>query len=147
MKDHTAAIVRFFTAYADRFNASLADPAVIDTDGMVNSFADYFVEASAKGVKGGKNGLMFRVMIPRGFRYYRKIGTTAMNVASVRVTPIDDMHVMAHVDWDSRYRKDGRDIRIPFTNIYMLQIAADGPKVFAYVTGDEEQVLRDHGLI
>jgi hypothetical protein len=141
------AIERFFAAYAQRFNDSLKEKPVVDAAGVRNSFAPYFVEASPVGVQGGKNGLMFRMMIPRGFAHYKKIGTTAMNVTSLEVTDIDDMHVMARVGWDSRYRKDGKEIRIPFTNVYLLQVTDEGPKIFAYITGDEQKVMKEHGLI
>ena len=140
-------IERFFADYAKRFNDSLKEPPVVDVAGVRNAFADYFVGASPVGVKGARNGLIFRFMIPRGFAHYKKIGTTAMNVTSVVVTAIDDLHVMASVAWDSRYRKDGREIAIPFENVYLLQITDKGPKIFAYVTGDEQKVLREHGLV
>lgn len=146
MKDHSKAIERFFRAYAKRVNDALKDPPVMDAAGIQKSFADYFVESSPVGVIGGKNGVRFRNAILRGYKGYRKIGTTAMTVTSVKITPIDEMHVMAHVAWDSRYRKDGKEIRIPFTNVYMLQMSKKGPKIFAYVTGDEAKVLKDHGL-
>jgi hypothetical protein len=146
MKDHTGAVERFFAAYAKRFNDSLKDPPVIDVEDVRDAFADYFVGASPAGVRGGKNGLLFGSVLSRGFAHYRKIGTTTMNVTSVTVTPIDDMHVMARVAWDSRYRKDGREIRIPFINAYFLQMSENGPKIFAYVTGDEAAVLKEHGV-
>jgi hypothetical protein len=147
VKDHTAEIERFFAAYARRFNDSLGDPPVVDSEGVRDSFADYFVGADPAGVRGGKNGLIFRFMVPRGFAHYKKIGTTAMNVTSIAVTPIDDLHVMARVGWDSRYVKDGKEIRIPFENVYLLQMTGEGPKIFAYITGDEQKVLKEHGLV
>lgn len=146
MKDYTKTIERFFRAYAKCSNDALKDPPVVDADRSQESFAEYFVESSPVGVVGAKNDARFKKAIVRGYRNYRKIGTTAMKVSGVKVTPIDDMHVMAHVDWDSRYRKDGKEIRIPFTNVYMLQMSKQGPKIFAYVTGDEAEVLKAHGL-
>ncbi len=142
-----AQVERFFAAYAQRFNDSLRqDHPVVDVDGVRDAFAEYFVESSPAGVHGGKNGLLFRWMIPRGFAYYKKLGTTAMNIASIVVDPIDDLHVMARVAWDSRYQKDGREIRVPFENVYLLQLTQAGPKIFAYITGDERALLKQHGL-
>lgn len=143
-RSHEALIRPFFAAYARRMNEALADPSKIDVAGTREAFARYFVGADPNGVVGGRNGLLFRLMIPRGIRYYRKIGTLAMDVADLRVTDLDDHHAMAHVDWVARY-EGGKEI--PFTNIYLLQIREGVAKVFAWITGDEQQVLRDNGLI
>ena len=140
-------VERFFAAYAQRFNESLKDPPIVDADAVRNAFAKYFVGASPAGVRGGKNGVFFKFMVPRGFAYYKKIGTTAMNIASVGITEINDLHVMARVGWDSRYLKDGKEISIPFENVYLLQLTSEGPKIFAYITGDEQTVLKEHGLV
>ncbi len=138
-------IKQFFDEYADRFNRSLAGEPV-ETRAVADSFADHFVEASPAGVNGGKNGRMFRWTIPGGFAHYRKIGTTQMNVENVEVETIDPMHALAKVKWDSRYEKDGKRDRIEFDVTYLLHFENAKPKIFAYITGDEERVLKDHGL-
>jgi hypothetical protein len=148
MPDHRPLLRRFFAAYAKRMNDALKPRPVIDTPGVVRSFADYFVEASPVGVFGGKNGLRFRLLIPRGFRHYKRIGATAMLVSSLRATRLDELHYLVHVGWDSRYlTKEGKRKRIRFTNIYLVQIKARRPRIFAYITGDEDKVLKQHGLI
>lgn len=142
-------VTQFFRKYAQRFERSLKDPSDVDTDGVVDSFADYFVEASPAGVHGGKNGLKFKFMLGRGFAYYRKIGTTAMKIGKLEVTPLDGLHAMASVTWDSRYlrRKDGAKVRIVFTNRYFVHMESGSPKIFAYITGDEQALLKKHGLV
>ena len=73
-----------------------------------------------------------------------------MEVRGLRVTPIDDFHAMAHTHWWSSYRRrsDGAPIEIEFDNVYILHIPEGGdPKIFAWITGDEQQVLKDHGLV
>lgn len=144
MSKHEKLIRPFFEAYAARMNAALDDPKRMDSKAMRAAFADYFVGAGPKGVAGGKNGLIFRLMLPRGIRYYRKIGTLAMDLRDVRVTDLDDHHAMAHVDWTARY-KGGQEIA--FTNIYLLQVREDAAKIFAWITGDEQQALKDAGVI
>ena len=42
----------FFDAYAKKFNESLQGNT--DVDSMVNSFAEFFIEASPKGIMEGK---------------------------------------------------------------------------------------------
>jgi hypothetical protein len=149
MKDHEPVIRLFFEAYQARMNDALKDPPKIDSAKTVAAFAKYFVGTNPSSVSGGRNGWLFRFMIPRGYAFYRKIGTERMEVRGLRVAPIDDYHAMAHTHWWSSYRrKSGEMVEIEFDNIYMLHIPQGGePKIFAYVTGDEQQVLKDHGLI
>jgi predicted ester cyclase len=140
-------VSKFFTDYAERFNRSLAGEDV-DARDVADSFASHFVEASPGGVVGGKNGLLFRWMIPRGFAHYKKIGTTQMNVTDVEVDPLDALHALAKVHWDARYaKKNGKSDRIEFDVTYLLHFQGSEPKIFAYITGDEERVLKEHGLV
>ena len=54
---------------------------------------------------------------------------------------------LVRVDWEFDYQrpKDGLKGTIAFQNIY--QLATGEPKVFAYITPDEEQAMKDHGLV
>lgn len=142
-------VEEFFANYSRRSNEALQDPPKEDIDGVVASFAPYFVEASPKGVFGGPNGEKFRKMIPQGFARYRALGGTAMTITRVKVTELDDFNAMARVDWDFAYRrpKDGRRGNIVFQNLYLLNFASGEPRVFAYITPDEERAMKDHGLI
>jgi hypothetical protein len=144
MSRHEPLIRPFFEAYAKRLNDALADPKAIDVAGTRAAFADYFVGADPNGVRGGRNGFFFRLMIPRGIRYYRKIGTLAMDVAGMEVTDLDTFHALARVHWLARY-EGGKEI--PFTNIYILQIRDGTARIFVWITGDEQQALREHGII
>lgn len=142
-------VEEFFVHYSRRSNEALQTPPKEDVDGVVASFAPFFVEASPRGVVGGANGDDFRRMIPEGFARYRALGGTAMTVTRVKVTELDDYNAMARVDWDFAYRrpKDGRRGNIAFQNLYLLNFASGEPKVFAYITPDEEQAMKDHGLL
>ena len=44
----------------------------------------------------------------------------------------------------ARYRTGQQ---IPFTNIYFLQIRDGTPKIFAWITPDEEKALKEAGLL
>jgi hypothetical protein len=138
----------FFEAYARRFNDSLRAGGHVDLRGVVDSFAPYFVQSTPLGVRGGRNGLLFRWMVPRGFARYRRIGTKRMLVRSLEVTELDPMHAAAKVGWHSEYvKKSGEAVAIDFEVIYLLRVADDRPKIFGYITGDEEKVLREHGVL
>ena len=143
MSDHEPAVRAFFADYARRMNEALADPGSADLAGMRAAFADYFVGADPNGVRGARNGLLFRLMLPRGIARYRRIGTLAMEVTGIEATTLDDFHAMARVDWAARYRTGQR---IAFTNIYLLQIRDGAAKIFAWITPDEEKALKEAGL-
>ena len=142
-------VEEFFVAYSRRSNEALQNPPKEDVDGVVAAFAPFFVGAGPKGVSGVPNDSNFRRMIPLGFARYRDIGGTSMTVTRVKVTELDDFNAMARVDWDFAYQrpKDGRRGNIVFQNLYFLNFATGEPKVFAYITPDEEQAMKDHGLI
>lgn len=148
MKDHSQAIGAFFEAYAQLFNEALTRPQKIDVGAVRNSFAEYFVGANPKGVRGSRNGTIFGLFLRRGYAHYRKIGCKRMELKRVDVTGIDDLHALARTRWASTFRKkDGSIVVIEFDNHYLLHIAQGGnPKIFAYVTPDEQQALKDSGI-
>ena len=142
-------VKRFFEAYARRSNDALQNPPVEDVDGTVASFAPYLVESSPQGVMGGANDAEFRKLIGQGFARYREVGGTAMRVTGVKVTELDEVNAMAIVDWEFDYKRktDGKTGTVGFTNRYFLNLAGAAPKIFAYITPDEQQAMKDHGLI
>jgi hypothetical protein len=148
MPDLEPSVRSFFEAYARRMNDALDDPPKVNVGKAREAFADYFVGTDPRSVRGARNGLLFRLMLPRGYRRYRKIGTKRMELRRVEVTQLDDYHAMAQTRWRSLYvKKDGERVEIEFDNIYLLHIPDGGrPKIFAWITGDEEQVLKDHGV-
>lgn len=149
MLKHDSDLKSFFEAYAKRSNDALQDPPLEDVDGTVASFAPYLVESSPQGVMGGANNDEFRKLIGQGFAKYREIGGTAMRVTGVEVTELDAANAMATVDWEFDYHRktDGKTGTIGFTNRYFLNLAGDAPRIFAYITPDEQQAMQDHGLM
>ncbi|WP_242107149.1 hypothetical protein [Luteimonas aquatica] len=144
-----ARVRAFFKRYAATYARALADKPGVDK-AVSAAFADYFVASSPAGVQGGRNGLVFRFMARRGYARYRRIGVQSMDVARLEVTPLrDGRHAMAQVTWDSRTRRssDGRLVRIVFEHTYFLTLAGGKPRIFAYVSTDEEAILERHGLI
>lgn len=136
----------FFREYEARFNKAMA--GTIETEATANAFASCFIEANPFGVNCGKNDDQFRVMIPQGYDFYRSIGTKSMKIVSLEITSLDDYHSMAKVHWQAIYnKKDGSEESIEFDVIYFVQTINDQLKIFAYITGDEQGVLRERGLI
>lgn len=147
MANMNAQIDHFFNEYAARTNHALANPPVVDVNAATAAFAPYFVEASPKGVNGGANDDEFRKAIPKGFAFYRSIGTQSMKITDKTVTPLDDFHWMVKVHWQAAYEKEGKKDVINFDVIYFLNGTDNDLKIFAYITGDEEQTYKDHGLV
>lgn len=140
-------INRFFDAYAKRFNQALAGKEV-DVDATVSAFSECFIEASPLGIVLGKNDESFRKAIPKGYDFYKKIGTKAMQIVSKDIQPLDEFHSMVRVHWNALYEQtNGTRKQIAFDVVYLLQHIGTAFKIFAYITGDEQKALQENGLI
>lgn len=135
-----------FERYEQLFNRSLDGD--VDLDAVASLYASGFIAASPAGVMTGSNDEQLRQAMTEGYAHYRAIGTKAMRIRHVRLSPIDDLHCVAHVAWSATYgRTDGPDVTIDFEVSYFVQALAGEPKVFGWVSGDEQAVLREHGII
>jgi len=148
MQEMADKIGEFFAQYEDRVNSALGEKPVINAKATAEAFSDCFIAANPSGVNCGKNDEQFQSQILQGFEFYRSIGTKSMKISGLTETVLDEFHVQARVSWQSNYiKRDGMGERIDFDVIYLLQIKDDRPKIFAYITGDEERVLRERSLI
>ena len=146
MENVNATIDAFFADYEKLFNRSLKEE--VDVEKTVKSFAGCFVEASPAGIICGNNDDEFRKRIPKGYEFYKSIGTQSMTIQSKKITALDELHQMTKVDWSAGYRKkDGKEEVIDFSVLYFTQLQKGEPKIFAYITGDEQKVLKERGLI
>jgi hypothetical protein len=141
--------LEFFKTYSERSNHALQSPTRDVGHNLGDAFARFFVEAGPKGVVGGANDDFFRRAIPRGFRRYRRLGGKRFVISQVEITELDDVNVLARVDWDFAYErpKDGGKGTIHFQNMYLLNFAEGSPKLFACIAPDEEKAMKEHGLI
>ena len=148
MQEMTDKIREFFAQYETRVNNALGEKPVIDAVATAEAFSDCFIAANPRGVNCGKNDEQFQSQILQGFEFYRSIGTKSMKISGLTMTVLDEFHVQARVFWRAFYiKRDGTTERIDFDVIYLLQTTGDRPKIFAYITGDEEGALRESGLI
>ncbi|HTV69609.1 MAG TPA: nuclear transport factor 2 family protein [Rhizobiaceae bacterium] len=135
-----------FERYERFFNRSLAGD--MDMDEVAALYAPEFIAATPAGVMTGKNDDQLRQTMKQGYEHYRAIGTKEMRIRDVRLSPMDDHHCVAHVAWTATYaRKDKPDIAIDFDVHYLVQKLDSAPKVFGWVSGDEQALLRKHGII
>lgn len=137
----------FFQNYVEVFNRSLA--AEVDTDAIRASYAEYFVSASTGGaVHGGANDEKYADILRQGYEFYKAIGLVKMSLLKVESSEIGDDHDMVKPFFRAEYlRKDGSPVTIDFDLAYMVQRREKGPKIFAFVAGDELALYRRHGLV
>jgi hypothetical protein len=136
----------FFDRYESFFNRSLGGD--VDMDEVAALYASEFVAASPAGVMTGKNDDQLKQVMAQGYARYRAIGTKEMRIRNVSLSPIDDHHCVAHVAWTATYaRKDQPDVAIDFDVHYFVQKLDGELKVFGWVSGDEQALLRKHGII
>jgi len=139
-------VTLLFERYERLFNQSLGGD--IDLDGVASLYASEFIGAAPGGVKSGKNDDEFKQALVQGYAHYRAIGTKEMRIRHIRLSPIDEYHCVAHVAWTATYaRKNQADIAIDFEVHYLVQNLDEKPKVFGWVTGDEQALLQKHGII
>jgi hypothetical protein len=139
-------VKKLFERYERFFKQSLAGD--IDMDEVASLYASDFIAATPAGVMTGKNDDQLKQVMAQGYAHYRAIGTKEMRIRNVRLSPIDEHHCVAHVAWTATYaRKDQPDAAIDFDVHYFVQMLDGEPKVFGWVSGDEQALLRKHGII
>jgi hypothetical protein len=139
-------IKAFFKRYESCFNQALTGD--VDLEQVVALYASDFIAASPAGVMTGKNGDQLKQVMAQGYARYRKMGTKEMRLGIVRVSSIDAQHCMAHVAWSAVYsRAKQSDVAIDFEVHYFVQVLEGKPQVFGWVSGDEQALLKEHGII
>jgi hypothetical protein len=116
-------------------------------DEVASLYASDFIAASPAGVMTGKNDDQLKQAMEQGYARYRAIGTKEMRIRDVRISPIDEHHCLAHVAWTATYaREDQPDTAIDFEVHYLVQKLDGEAKVFGWVSGDEQALLKKHGI-
>jgi len=137
---------QFFQSYVDFYNAALEEKPILDE--LRKCYAEYLVSASGDQVMGGQNGAEYTKVLEQGFGFYRAIGVTRMLCRGVDISAIIPDHDMAKVHFRAEMRKkDGSPLSLDFDVTYFLQRRDGGPKIFAFVSEDEMNLFREHGLV
>jgi hypothetical protein len=137
----------FFSRYGELTNAGITDGKA-DTGALAACFAPCFVASSPQGVFGGDGGEKLEQVIGDSIANYRRIGATAFSIDAIEIIDVDPLHTMARVSWRFDYKRpsDGKLGTIRFANEYFVSFAGGAPKIFAWVTPDEQAALKEHGL-
>jgi hypothetical protein len=140
------AVRKLFEQYESFFRQSLDGD--LDMDKGRSLYASEFIAASPAGVMTGKNDDQLEQIMARGYAHYRAIGTKAMRIRHIRLSPINEHHCVAHVSWTATYAlKDQKDTAIDFDVHYLVQNLDGDAKVFGWVSGDEQALLKQHGIV
>ncbi|WP_413582833.1 hypothetical protein [Bdellovibrio sp. HCB288] len=135
----------FFSKYVRAYNQGLQGQP--DTDLIRSFFTDHFLAAGPDDVQTGFNNHFFSATLKKAYSFYQKIGARELNIRNLVVTPIDRNHDMVKVYYRAQYSPDGAPIKsIDFDVTYFMQQGESGPRIFAFVSGDEMQTYRDAGL-
>jgi len=140
------AVRNLFARYQRFFNRALEGDANLDE--AASFYASAFIAASPAGVLAGKNDDQLGQIMERGYERYRAIGTKEMRMRDIRLSPMDEHHCVAHVAWTAIYsRRDAPDISIDFDVHYLVQKLNGEPKIFGWVSGDEQALLKEYGIV
>lgn len=158
MPERIEEIREFFSQYEANFNDALrgnqGEDEPVDPKQLAKRtakfFSDCFIGANPRGVACAKNDEELCLNFQRGYDFYRSLGTLSMKISGLKIVLLDDYHAQAIVAWHSTYSKkdeEGNRVVIDFEVIYLLQTITNGPKIFAYITGDEQSALDQRGLL
>ena len=138
-----------FEDYGRVSNEALRDPQRADTGRLADAFAAYFVGANPSGVMGAARDDGLPAVLKRGFETYRAAGGTRFEIVHIEVEALDAFNATVRADWEFDYvrPRDGATGTIAFRNVYFVNFADGQPRIFAWVTPDEQQAMKDHGLV
>lgn len=137
---------QFFQRYEQFFMQSLNGE--LDDTVMSELYASEFIAASPLGVLTGKNDTNFQQALSEGYEQYRKIGTKEMRVRDVEMLPIDDLHCVADVAWTASYEvANGQQVNIDFNVHYLMQNLNGKLRVFGWISGNEQELLKEYGVL
>jgi hypothetical protein len=140
------AVRDLFARYQRFFNRAL--DSAVDLDEGTSFYASAFIAASPAGVVAGKNDDQLGRIMEQGYERYRATGTKEMRMRDVRLSLMDEHHCVAHVAWTAIYaRQDAPDISIDFDVHYLVQKLNGEPKIFGWVSGDEQALLKEYGIV
>ena len=141
-----ADVQKFFKAYEKIYNDAIAGN--VDLNDVADKYSAGFVSVTPAAVMVGENGQQLKDMMGKGFEAYRAIGSRKMTCADVSVTPIDQDHCVAEVNWSGDYqRKDRKPVTIDFAINYLVEKRDGDLKVFGWISGGEQAEFRKHGLM
>jgi hypothetical protein len=137
---------KLFERYEQVFRSALHGG--MDMNEVASLYAAEFIAATPAGVVTGKNDEQLKQVMAKGYAHYRALGMKEMRIRDLRHSPIDEQHCVAHVAWTATYGRKGQpDVAIDFEVHYLVQALSSEPKVFGWISGDEQALLKQHGIV
>ena len=131
-------LAAFFAEYEEAMRAG-------DPERSRRLYAEAFVAASPGGLLTGTNDDEFAGMVAQGWQRYGELGMTVMRVERVSASWLGESQCLATVLWHSEWKGAGS---IDFEVSYLLRGLPDEPRIFGWVSHDDEQVvMRDRGIL
>lgn len=141
-----ASVRKLFERYERSFNRSLKGD--VDMTEIASLYTVNVIAATPAGVTTRKNDDRLKQVMRQGFAHYRAIGNKEMRLRGVNLAPIDESHCLAHVGWTATYaRANQPDLSIDFDVHYFVRTFGGVAKVFGWVSGDEQALLKKHGIV
>jgi hypothetical protein len=139
-------IRRFFSDYETACNNLL-----LGTDGSTvrlrKAFASDFIKADPSGSSTIANNFLFGRNVKKKFKNYKALKLQSQKIASLDIIPVDLFHYMVKVRWSCWYiKKHSVSETIEFTSTYIIQHLNNELKIFAYICGEEDRVLKERGM-
>lgn len=139
-------IEQFFKRYERFFMQSLNGE--IDGNEISELYAKEFIAASPVGVLTGKNDSSMQQALAQGYEQYPRIGTKEMHIRGINISPIDEFHCVSHVAWTAVYASDDKpETEIDFDVHYLIQELNGKPRIFGWISRNEQELLRQYGII
>lgn len=96
-----ADVRKFFKVYEKIYNDAIAD--TVDLNDVADMYSAGFVSVTPAAVMVGENGEQLKAIMTKGFEAYRALGSKRMTSKEVSVTPVDQDHCVAEVNWAGDY--------------------------------------------
>ena len=137
---------KLFERYERFFNKSLRGPlAAADAPSLLASAS---LAAPPAWLMTGQHAVHSKQVMSKVYAPYRMLVTKEMRIRTPRLSPIDEHHCVAHVAWTATFaRKRQPDVAIDFDVHYFVQRLDGTSKVFGWASGDEQALLKEHGIV
>jgi hypothetical protein len=140
------AVRHLFERYARMFERGLAGD--VDAAEVADIYASGFLASTPAGVVVGENDDILLEAMKTGYVRNREIGTRAMRLRDIRMSDIDDLHCVAHVAWTAVYARDDLpETEVEFEVHYLVRVDDGVARVFGWMSGDEDALLKSRGIL
>lgn len=136
---------KFFERYESIFNRTLRGDT--DMDEAAALYAPEFIAASPAGVMTGRTTIHSSKYLRKAMRAIGRYGRRKCGYA-ISASPLwMTIIALTMLPWTATYaRKDQLHVAIDFDVHYFVQKLDGEAKVFGWVSGDEQALLRMHGI-